>query len=190
MNLYAPAKQNHALFEKYRGIIDSALEAVHKREYYSQYPEMPSPQVYGETAEADQKKLFDGQLSGKFDRLKPSHDSWMTSDEQSPYTQQKLGISYPVFADVSKYISASQAQSACKASGKRLCAPVEWRASGGYRRGKVIDIREVATNEYVERMDGFDPAPYVIRAAREDNKVVSLGQIATSHWGIGDVRLA
>ena len=67
---------------------------------------------------------------------------------------------------------------------------LEWRASGGYRRGKVIDIREVATNEYVERMDGFDPAPYVIRAAREDNKVVSLGQIATSHWGIGDVRLA
>ncbi len=109
VNLYAPTKQNHTFFEKHKGIIDRAIEAVHKREYYSQYPEMPSPQVYGETAEADQKKAFEGQLSAKFDRLKQSHDSWMTSDEQSPYTQQKLGISYPAFADVSKYISAAQA---------------------------------------------------------------------------------
>jgi hypothetical protein len=29
------------------------------------------------------------------------------------------------------YISASQAQSACRAAGKRLCAPVEWRAACG-----------------------------------------------------------
>ncbi len=29
------------------------------------------------------------------------------------------------------YVSAAQAQSACRAAGKRLCAPVEWRAACG-----------------------------------------------------------
>jgi len=33
------------------------------------------------------------------------------------------------------YVSASQAQSACAAAGKRLCAPVEWRAACGGSRG-------------------------------------------------------
>jgi hypothetical protein len=33
------------------------------------------------------------------------------------------------------YISASQAQAACKASGKRLCHPVEWRAACGGSQG-------------------------------------------------------
>ena len=33
------------------------------------------------------------------------------------------------------YISAAQAQGACKASGKRLCQPVEWRAACGGTEG-------------------------------------------------------
>lgn len=36
------------------------------------------------------------------------------------------------------YISGPQAQAACKASGKRLCAPVEWRAACGGREGLVF----------------------------------------------------
>ncbi len=135
MNLYAPAKQNHSFFEKHRGIIDRAIEAVHKREFYSQYPEMPSPQVYGETAEADQKKLFEGQLAGKFDRLKQSHDTWMKSDEQSPYTQQKLGISYPAFGDVSKYITAAQS------------AWSDWKKTDAQTRAGIL-------TESLERMKG------------------------------------
>ncbi|MBX9724857.1 MAG: aldehyde dehydrogenase family protein, partial [Candidatus Obscuribacterales bacterium] len=112
MNIYAPVKQNLSLFEKHRATIERAIEAVHKREFYAAYPEMPSPQVYGETAEADQKKLFESQLDSKFERLEQSHDQWLNSDEQSPYTQKKLGISYPVFADLNKYIAASQAAAA------------------------------------------------------------------------------
>jgi phenylacetic acid degradation protein paaN len=68
---------------------------------------MPSPQVYGETAEADQKKTFEGQLNHKFERLKQGHDTWMLSDEQSPYTQEKLGISYPTYADANSYVKKS-----------------------------------------------------------------------------------
>lgn len=109
MNLYAPVKQNRSLFDKHQATIERAIEAVHKREFFAQYPEMPSPQVYGETAEADQKKLFEEQAGKKFDRLKQTHDTWLTSDEQSPFTGEKLGISYPAFSDVNKYISAVQA---------------------------------------------------------------------------------
>ncbi len=109
MTVYAPKNQNLPLFEKHRAIVERAIEALHKREFYAQYPEMPSPQVYGETAEADQKQRFEAQLGKKFDRIKQSADSWLVADEQSPYTQQKLGISYPVYKEVSQYIAASQA---------------------------------------------------------------------------------
>lgn len=109
MNLYAPVKQNRTLFDKHQGTIERAIEAVHKREFYAQYPEMPSPQVYGETAEADQKKLYELQPGAKFDRLKQTHDTWITSDEESPFTMQKLSISYPAFSEAGKYITAVQA---------------------------------------------------------------------------------
>lgn len=36
------------------------------------------------------------------------------------------------------YISGPQAAAACKAAGKRLCAPVEWRAACGGREGLVF----------------------------------------------------
>ena len=105
--LYAPVKPNHSLYDKHKTIVDNAIKAVHKREFFAQYPEMPSPQVYGETAEADQKKTFEGQLNHKFERLKQGHDTWMLSDEQSPYTQEKLGISYPTYADANSYVKKS-----------------------------------------------------------------------------------
>lgn len=109
MNIYAPEQQKLSLFEKHNALIERAIEAVHKRAFYTEYPEMPSPQVYGETAEADQRQIFERQLSGKFDRLKQSNDSWLTSDEESPYTRQRLGISYPTFGDSKKYVAAAQA---------------------------------------------------------------------------------
>jgi hypothetical protein len=67
---------------------------------------------------------------------------------------------------------------------------VEWVANGAHRRGKILDIRVVATNEYVERLSGFDPGPYAIRAAREEGRKVLLGAVTIGHWSTGDVRLA
>ena len=108
MTIYAASKQNLALFEKHRAIIEKATEAIHKREFFAAHHEMPSPNVYGETAEADQKKKFESQLGAKFEGLKQSHDTWLTSDEQSPYTRKDLAISYPSFSDLNKYIAAAQ----------------------------------------------------------------------------------
>jgi phenylacetic acid degradation protein paaN len=109
MNLYAPLKANHSLFDKHSAIIERAIESVHKREFFAQYPEMPSPKVYGETAEAEQKARFEAQLDTKFSRLRQSSDSFLTAEEESPYTGKALGISYPAFSDAQKYIVAGQA---------------------------------------------------------------------------------
>lgn len=109
MSIFAPHKQNLSLFEKHRPTIEKAIEAVHKRVYFAAYPEMPSPAVYGENAEAEQKKLFEEQLKNKFTRLKQGSDSWLPGAEQSPYTLESLGISYPAFADTDEYVKRSQA---------------------------------------------------------------------------------
>lgn len=106
--LYAPTKPNHALFENHKQIIEQAIDAVHKRVYWSPFPEMPSPDVYGANAEADQKQKYEQQLGQKFSRLRHSHDTWLQSDEQSPYTQHKLGITYPGFSKTQDYIKASE----------------------------------------------------------------------------------
>jgi phenylacetic acid degradation protein paaN len=107
--LYAPTKPNHGLFANHKQMIEQAVEAVHKRTYWSPFPEMPSPDVYGATAEADQKQKYEQQLGQKFSRLRQSHDTWLKSDEQSPYTQKDLGVTYPSFAQVQDYIKASEA---------------------------------------------------------------------------------
>lgn len=107
MKLFCCVKKDHSLFDKHRATIDDAVEAVHKRQHYTPYPEMPSPKVYGESTEAEQKEIFDKQLKSKFERLKQDSDGWLQSDEVSPYTQESLGLSYPVFNDPQKYVEVA-----------------------------------------------------------------------------------
>lgn len=109
MTIFVPQKQNLSLFEKHRATIETAINAVHERIYYAAFPEMPSPAVYGENAEAEQKQKYESQLGNQFTRLKQSSDSWQVSSEQSPYTVKSLGISYPVFKNAADYVKCSQA---------------------------------------------------------------------------------
>jgi len=37
----------HPLFEKHKATLDAAISAIHGRGYWTPYPEMPSPKVYG-----------------------------------------------------------------------------------------------------------------------------------------------
>lgn len=107
MQIFTPVKSNTA-FEKYEALINEAIDAVHKREHYTPFPEMPSPADYGEGAEAAQKAAFEAQLGAKFEQLLQSSNAWLESDEESPYTGKSLKISYPVFSDVEDYIKATQ----------------------------------------------------------------------------------
>ena len=66
---------------------------------------------------------------------------------------------------------------------------VAWNYNGSVRSGQIIDIREISSAQHVEAIDGFDPAGYVIKVAREIDGEVHLGQTATPPWRLGDVRL-
>jgi hypothetical protein len=66
---------------------------------------------------------------------------------------------------------------------------VAWRVNGASRQGKIVDIRDIASGRYVSPIPGFDPEPYVIRVAAEQNGRVKLGHVTSGSWRIGDVRL-
>jgi phenylacetic acid degradation protein paaN len=83
----------HPLFDKHRATLDGALNAIRTRGYWSAYPEMPSPKVYGETAQEDGKKAFDACLGTEFNLNQPGQSGSVAS-EASPYGVA-LNVSYP-----------------------------------------------------------------------------------------------
>lgn len=87
-----------SLYKKHEGIINKAIQALHDRTFFAAYPEHPSPSIYGETADADGQKKFKEWLGKKFDELKqPGAENWV-GQEESPYLQEPLNISYPAFS--------------------------------------------------------------------------------------------
>src|ERR1041385_2532449 len=87
-----------SLFEKHQPVIIKAIEALHSRVFFAAFPENPSPAVYGENADADGQSKFKNQLGKKFEELKQSGASAWGGQEESPYTQEALNISYPLFS--------------------------------------------------------------------------------------------
>jgi phenylacetic acid degradation protein paaN len=113
-------------------MIEAALAAFHARGFYAQYLEMPSPKVYGETAEADGKARWEALLGQPF-AMKQSSTVMLVSDEQSAFTRQPLGISYPAFAEPKQAVDAAQATLAA------------WRDAGPRTRAGIL-------TEAIERM--------------------------------------
>jgi len=87
-----------SLFQKHQPVLTKAIEALHARTFYAAFPEQPSPSVYGETADADGQAKFKNQLGNKFAELKQTNPVGWGGQEESPYTQEPLGISYPLFS--------------------------------------------------------------------------------------------
>ena len=89
------------LFEKHQPILTKAIEALHARTFYTAYPENPSPATYGETADADGQAKFKASLGKKFEELKQTNADGWAGQEESPYLQEPLKISYPTFSTAS-----------------------------------------------------------------------------------------
>src|ERR1043165_4711245 len=87
-----------SLFQKHEPVLKKAIEALHSRVFYAAFPENPAPTVYGETADADGQAKFKNQLGKKFEELKQSGSATWGGQEESPYTQEALNISYPIFS--------------------------------------------------------------------------------------------
>ncbi|WP_321389101.1 phenylacetic acid degradation protein PaaN [Emcibacter sp.] len=91
------------LFEKHKETLNKAVEASRTREYWTAYPEMPSPKVYGETANKDGETAFKSYLNKAFEIDQPGTDGTVGA-EKSPYGFD-LGITYPK-ADIDQLVSA------------------------------------------------------------------------------------
>ncbi len=85
------------LVTKHKPIIERAIQAIHDRTFFAQYPEHPSPKIYGEEADKNGRETFQAQVGKKFEELlQPSSSQWV-GDEESPYLQEPLNISYPSY---------------------------------------------------------------------------------------------
>jgi len=86
------------LFEKHNPLLIKAIEALHARTFFAAFPENPAPAIYGETADADGQAKFKGALGKKFSGLKQPGEAGWAGQEESPYLQDALKISYPIFS--------------------------------------------------------------------------------------------
>jgi len=95
-----------AFYTKHTDTIASAIGAIHSREFFAHWPEIPSGKIYGETAMADGEALFRSMLNTKFESLNQHADAWF-GNEESPYGFP-LGIQYPLVA-VDALVARAQA---------------------------------------------------------------------------------
>ncbi len=95
-----------ALFDKHHTKLQAGLDAIASRGYWSAYPEMPSPKLYGETAADAGKAAFEALLQQRFDLQQPGVQAW-AGDERSPYGVA-LCVRYPV-CEAQALIEAGQA---------------------------------------------------------------------------------
>jgi phenylacetic acid degradation protein paaN len=109
----------HPLFSKHEDTLQKALAAIETRGYWSPFVEMPSPKVYGETANADGEAAFRAYLNSTFEIDQPTSGNTVGS-ESSPFGFP-LGIRYPA-ADADALINAATAAQ----RGWRDAGPTAW----------------------------------------------------------------
>ncbi len=95
-----------SLFHTHEATLRNAIKALHDRTFYAAFPENPAPAIYGESADAEGKARFSAQCGHKFTELKQTGEDGWGGQEESPYLQEALRISYPLFS-VSKLIDRS-----------------------------------------------------------------------------------
>jgi hypothetical protein len=59
------------LFSGHKALLEQPVEAIYTRGYWTPFTEMPSPKVYGETANDDGKKAFEALLKKPFPLNQP-----------------------------------------------------------------------------------------------------------------------
>ncbi len=96
-----------ALVERWRPLLDDAIRAVETRESWSPFKDSPSTRIHGPEKPAAGKAAFEARLGERFDLQQPGVTGWV-GEEVSPYTQQPLGVTYPV-SDPDALVAAAEA---------------------------------------------------------------------------------
>lgn len=112
----------HPLFAKHEGALQKALAAIETRGYWSPFAEMPSPKVYGETANADGEAAFKAHLDRPFEIDQPATGETVGS-ETSPFGFA-LGARYPKSTPDQLIEAAQHAQGSWRAAGPKAWAGV------------------------------------------------------------------
>ena len=94
------------LFDKHHALLDQAVRAAKTREYWSAFPENPSPKIYGETAQADGQAAAEAYLGKDFPLQQPG-ERGRVATEQSPYGVA-MDVRYPD-CDPLALVAAAQA---------------------------------------------------------------------------------
>jgi phenylacetic acid degradation protein paaN len=111
-----------AFVDVHRETLDRALAAIADRGYWSNYPESPSPRVYGEAAVADGLAAYEAHLGRRFELNQPGTVGWVGA-ERSPYGPE-LGVTYPR-ADLDVLLAAArEAMPAWRDAGPEVRAAV------------------------------------------------------------------
>ena len=80
---------------KHQNTIENAVKANHERTFYSQYPE--HPKAYGENAAEQAEARYKDLLQKPYRQLLQTGESTWAGEEVSPFTQESLGITYPLW---------------------------------------------------------------------------------------------
>ncbi|WP_187263885.1 hypothetical protein [Pontibacter beigongshangensis] len=86
------------LVDKHQETIQAAIKALHTRTFFAHYPENPSPEIYGENTDKEAREKFKASLNKRFEELQQGEPEGWVGQEESPYEQQPLGITY-IFND-------------------------------------------------------------------------------------------
>jgi phenylacetic acid degradation protein paaN len=112
----------HPLFSKHEDTLQKALAAIETRGYWSPFVEMPSPKVYGETANADGEAAFKAHLNQPFELDQPTTGETVGA-EVSPFGFP-LGIRYSKADPDTLLAAAATAQAGWRAAGPQAWAGV------------------------------------------------------------------
>lgn len=85
---------SHPLFEKHRATLEQALSALRTRGFWSPYPELASPRIWGEGAAEAGRAAYEALLGRDFAIDQPGIGSWQAT-ERSPWGVD-LAVRYPV----------------------------------------------------------------------------------------------
>jgi len=107
----------HPLFAKHEDTLHKALAALETRGYWSPFVEIPSPKVYGETANADGEAAFKALLNTTFALDQPSTGETVGA-EVSPFGFP-LGMRYPKATPDALIAVAAAAQRDWRTAGPR-----------------------------------------------------------------------
>lgn len=82
------------MFETHRPTLERAWKACQERHFWSPFPEAADAYPDSANAQAIGRQAFENHLSKRFEIDQPGITAWI-GEETSPYTRERLGVSYP-----------------------------------------------------------------------------------------------